>query len=52
MIKREHTAAVRNPAAVLLSETELCEAELCGRAVRGSLRLAGHEGRIASQAAR
>jgi hypothetical protein len=42
MIMRIHTAAVRNPAAVLLSETELC-----GRVTR----LVSHEGRFADKAA-
>ena len=42
MILREHTAAVRNPAAVLLSETELRGRMTC---------LVSHEGRSADKAA-
>jgi hypothetical protein len=42
MVMREYTAAVRNPAAVLLSETELCGRLAC---------LVSHEGRSADKAA-
>ena len=42
MVMREHTAAVRHPAAVLLSETELCGRVTC---------LVSHDGRSADKAA-
>ena len=45
MVMIVHTAAVRNPAAVLLSETEPC-----GRAESGAVYPAGHAGRYAGRA--
>jgi hypothetical protein len=42
MVMREYAAAVRNPAAVLLSETELCGRLAC---------LVSHERRSAGKAA-